>query len=565
MSSEGSREIEAARKRLLAAKSQAYAASKNMKSVEEMIAKMRENAQSLVQSSSREVKEAEAMLEDAEKRWEVIEIDADTTDSKNEICKKKRKVSLSPQAGNNISSSNTEASTVGRSNDGNSIFGIRRVDGGRMVGQVVGAFSAADGLQQRAGISSTCTAAAGTSNNVDQFFVEGCGVSIFNGVYNRVAEVVQEGAPVYCKKVNEGMVTLAGQKNLLPFYLVIFRSSHHGRSNHWCIAEWYGDINAGIGLPGLELGPYISYQNANCLAPPEHGWISITTTGIQSASSNAQAAEEINRKNPAPTCRPNRSNFHEVSTSTVTPYEDKIVVEGCGTTELNGTYRIYKYDVHHGAPYYTKTGVWEGIEQTFAIFRESSKTKTNVWCIGRSTVGTHGTPFNMTMFRSKDNANCMTPSQHRGGWCIVGRTRGGVYPAPRCRVNAVTGRVFTSGEAASTRGAVGNATQSVEQVTIEGCGLNEVNGIYKRTDEQSNGAPEYTKWGQWKGRRVRFDIWCGITLSQQLRWYIQADCIDHLYCAAPTLGNPKIPPMERWEIIGSGVHPAPRLIYVIKE
>ena len=171
MSSEGCREIEAARKRLLAAKSQAYAASKNMKSVEEMIAKMRENAQSLVQSSSKEVKEAEAMLEDAEKRWEVIEIDADTTDSKNESCKKKRKVSLSPQAWNNISSSNTALSTVGRSNNGSSIFGIRRVDGGRMVGQVVGAFSAADGLQRRAGVSSTCTAAAGTSNNVDQLRV----------------------------------------------------------------------------------------------------------------------------------------------------------------------------------------------------------------------------------------------------------------------------------------------------------------------------------------------------------------------------------------------------------
>ena len=84
MTSEGSREIEAARKRLAAAKTQASAASKNMQSVEEIIAKMRENAQSLVQSSSREVKEAEAMLEDAEKRWEVIEIDADTTDSKNE-------------------------------------------------------------------------------------------------------------------------------------------------------------------------------------------------------------------------------------------------------------------------------------------------------------------------------------------------------------------------------------------------------------------------------------------------------------------------------------------------
>ena len=217
------------------------------------------------------------MLEDAEKRWEVIEIDADTIDSKNESCKKKRKVSVSPQAGNNISSSNTALSTVGRSNNGNSIFGIRRVDGGRMVGQVVGAFSAADGLQQRAGISSTCTAAAGTSNNVDQFLVEGCGVSIFNGVYNRVADVFQEGAPVYCKKANEGTVTLAGQKNILSFYLVIFRSSKHGRSNHWR-------------TPGTRS----EAANLFCLArrlgsPPEsHRWTGSLASGSESSHRRVQ-------------------------------------------------------------------------------------------------------------------------------------------------------------------------------------------------------------------------------------------------------------------------------------
>ena len=87
MASEGSREIEVAMKRLAAAKSQVSAASKNMQSVEEMIAKnmqsvkemnakMRENAQSQLETAQKECKEADAMLKDAEKRWEVIEIES---------------------------------------------------------------------------------------------------------------------------------------------------------------------------------------------------------------------------------------------------------------------------------------------------------------------------------------------------------------------------------------------------------------------------------------------------------------------------------------------------------
>lgn len=60
---EGNREIEAARKRLAAAKSQVSIASKNMQSVKEMIAKMLDGAKVISNAAEKE-----------EKRWEVIDI-----------------------------------------------------------------------------------------------------------------------------------------------------------------------------------------------------------------------------------------------------------------------------------------------------------------------------------------------------------------------------------------------------------------------------------------------------------------------------------------------------------
>jgi len=87
MTSEGSREIEAARLRLAAAKSQISTASKNM----DLVTKMMDNAKDMSKAADEEYAEAQIMLAAAEKRWEVIDVDEDdpeTTDnskgSKNE-------------------------------------------------------------------------------------------------------------------------------------------------------------------------------------------------------------------------------------------------------------------------------------------------------------------------------------------------------------------------------------------------------------------------------------------------------------------------------------------------
>ena len=138
MSSEGSREIEAARKRLAAAKAQVTVASNNI----EMITKMLEGAQSQLVTSQKEAKEAEAMLKDAEKRWEVIDVDSDD-DSKqgNEGSNKRRKVSLSPQ-GNNSTMSNGNAYAginLAQSDDNNE---RNTADNGTTAGRQVGASTA---------------------------------------------------------------------------------------------------------------------------------------------------------------------------------------------------------------------------------------------------------------------------------------------------------------------------------------------------------------------------------------------------------------------------------------
>ena len=81
MSSSGSREVlEAARKRLASAKSQVSAASQHMKAV-------MASAQTMCDAADKEYKEAKAALEEAEKKYEVIDIDDDsgrqTTDEDN--------------------------------------------------------------------------------------------------------------------------------------------------------------------------------------------------------------------------------------------------------------------------------------------------------------------------------------------------------------------------------------------------------------------------------------------------------------------------------------------------
>src|SRR5210317_408437 len=106
MSSEGRHEIESARQRLSAAKKQASAAKTQASAAStnlEAAKLMMENAKSHLEISSKEVDAAKKSLLDAEKRWEVIDIDEEPDEpslNNDEGRKhKKRKVSVGSRRG----------------------------------------------------------------------------------------------------------------------------------------------------------------------------------------------------------------------------------------------------------------------------------------------------------------------------------------------------------------------------------------------------------------------------------------------------------------------------------
>ena len=101
--SEGSREIEAARKRFAAANSQASAAFTNLQSMKQMLV----NAQSMYNAAEKEKKDAHSMLVEVEKRWDQYYDSNPTTEGSN----KKRKVSFSPQLNNSSNGSTFNNST----------------------------------------------------------------------------------------------------------------------------------------------------------------------------------------------------------------------------------------------------------------------------------------------------------------------------------------------------------------------------------------------------------------------------------------------------------------------
>ena len=181
---EGRREIEAARQRLANAKSHDKFISKSLqsaKAVEDAARKAREDIQLQAISSKKEVEDAQKFLAEAEKRWEVIDVDADEegTPTQNEGSNKKRKVSLSPQGDSN-NNGNMNQTTNG--NESNSQ-------------------SQGDVFHDCLDHSGTAgSAVASSSNNrlfnVEQIVVEGCGTSFTNGTYNRIADMYN-GAPVY--------------------------------------------------------------------------------------------------------------------------------------------------------------------------------------------------------------------------------------------------------------------------------------------------------------------------------------------------------------------------------
>jgi len=235
--SEGGRDaLESARKRLTAAKSQATATYTNLASIKQMLV----NAQSMSDAADKEVKEAQTALNEAEKKYEVIDVDGDDPDP-TEGSNKRRKVSLSPQSQSNNNNNNANTTT------GNNTTATQNI--------------AAAGSRTNNNVfnNSSITAPIITTTSSSTLTVEGCGLSEVNGTYTRVpAKYNFNGAPMYSKQ---------GQWKGNTVVNVIYWKS---AEKQWIIGHRKEDVVAGIGITG---GFCISQPNVDISSSASRKWM----------------------------------------------------------------------------------------------------------------------------------------------------------------------------------------------------------------------------------------------------------------------------------------------------
>jgi len=471
--------------------------------------KAREDIQLQAISSKKEVEDAQMFLAEAEKRWEVIDVDADeeSTPTKNDVSNKKRKVSLSPQGNSN-------------SNNGNGSDVVTTNSNGRNSQSQGDVFHDCLDHNGTAGVSGSAAVASSNNRlfNVNQIVVEGCGTSFTNGTYNRIADMYN-GAPVYIK---ENSTTMAIFRH---FFSVPNR-------NAWSIGQW--SINSVYsGSPGV-----IFYRDANdnsslSIAPPGNDW------------------EPVGGIYPLPKCRlianndqSNQSNNSQVSTSdaagrsnTSLPHNvDRVVVEGCGNPQFNGTYEKEVGRLHNGASLYIKRNSNDNI----AIYREDSGSSWGIgwwWDIPNIPV--------LAYYTSPNNANnSLIPSENN--W----ETARGVYPPPKCRFQS-----SSADQLAQTR-------PIPNEIDVVGAAIQSINGTYKRDeDEDRNGHPTYYKLGTLDGVLKEFIIYRAE--GNNRFWYIGIPDENKKFYMVRCDFSPdkRLPPKSDWVISIHGQSPSPNLQY----
>ena len=109
----------------------------------------------------------------------------------------------------------------------------------------------------------------------------------------------------------------------------------------------------------------------------------------------------------------------------------RIVVEGCGLSEINGSYckKVWSY---HDSSVYTKGGLWKGSYVTYVILHNHL----SPWYIGywNGDADNEDNRLHLPTFvyLSHSNTICETPPVN--GWRKSIRGTGGVDPPPKCRI-----------------------------------------------------------------------------------------------------------------------------------
>ena len=552
MSLEGSHEIETAKKRLAAAKSQASAATKH----KEMIAKLLDSANAMSDAADNEVQEAQKMLADAEKRWEVIEIiDQDPNPTRNEGgSKKRRKVSLSPTT---QTSSNNSATVIGSTS-------MRTSQPNDNAAAMISVGSAVNNGHARLARSSSDSLATSVNSvsrtTIEEILVKGCGVWSVNGTYHHIeGDETYQSAPIYRKYGMGGdfAIYMKGaswyignwpREDATPCRLEKFYSSPASSvppENKWVIASFFGQEpapscqliinNANAAANNIDSGNNNTSSTAATGQQPTANDDEVEITGISSSNnSNNQIVGNNDNDGVA------QASIDAASSKTV----DEIVVEECGYTKVNGTYHLLDYVTYKDAPVYAT----QGLMKDYAIYRLKPK----YWCIGTWN-SEDWRPCSEELYESPSSTanDCLVPPET--GWSatiLVGLYCDDVEKVPTCRLIANTGnddntlsaRVAAEKSSAtadrsnasdgvtncdgSTKGisstvAATSIYSSVDQIVVEECGKDEINGIYDR-GETNDGAPLYTKNGSWKGQEVTYTIFREPSShdNENYTWYI---------------------------------------------
>lgn len=259
MASEGTREIEAAKRRLAAAKTQRLSASRMiasanklaesaremMKAAKKMASTAEQNktaAQSLLESSSKEVDEAEAFMKVAENRWEVIDVDVD--DSPKTINRKRKR-------------RNAVISAEGAANIGLAERTVHRPDNVNVRSPQTSVGTTASTPSPNCAVQTANN--DDSSNDVNTIIVEGSGALEVNGSYERISTTIY-GFACFAR---------AGRWRGNAEDFAIF---HHS-SNYWFIGLWKGDVNTGIGYSSATL--YRTMSTTESELPSKSGWMSV--------------------------------------------------------------------------------------------------------------------------------------------------------------------------------------------------------------------------------------------------------------------------------------------------
>jgi len=216
MKSEGRHEVEAARKRLVAAQSQGTSAFKAMEVAEQIMndanatmetakrmlelarksmvtAKTNKSAaQAQVDSSKREIEEAEKSLKEAETRWEVVEI----SDEPEELPSRKKRKPSRDSAPRGIDENNDDTA---RESEASSSATLLAIAANHSSTSSIGQWAAHYCESRNGRIASSYQGSMpSNSTNVQKIVVEGCGMPEVNGIYTFIDQFC-EGKPMYCK------------------------------------------------------------------------------------------------------------------------------------------------------------------------------------------------------------------------------------------------------------------------------------------------------------------------------------------------------------------------------